>query len=654
MAMPGYVRLRRLMMPDEMMGPDMQFAPMQMPPMQQNGTGQAVGQLAGVGLSRLAKLRAPDLKPDGSSPFDKLPTAKLDGGGGGFVSGFKKLFHFRQGGKLSDALKRPGDVAVVGEEEPEAVVKLPGGETEVVPFSRLKQSTGGASGFIDPRTYGQRPVPGVMYATGGAGEAARPREVYGGPYSKIRDLLGEASSEGKPVVETANEYRPAPPVEQPTQPVPVLPEFDETQSATRRRFADMPGRWQSQLEYEQANPAQAPEGRSKWQKIRDVFEQGLQGVNAARSINPDASVAEMLAAGTTSGAIQGVRPQTVYEGRQRQRMGVDAHNLEVAQAGEDANLKRAGLLSRINLETAQAVKARQRPTVNKQHVVIDNHAYVFDPAEGTYTDANLPGGKKYKLDHDELGPYFHTDDPADPIVRPKGAELRQFIEAPVSTGGTARVPATEIYRGDRATEAANATAQQQYGRESYGDSKEEVDKKYQNDLTLWQDAQKDVAEHRAKRAALLGVASQVTALEQSRATLHRQIEQLEAKGDDGEDDKRLAKLQDRLDKEDEKYGLLLEQNKAQLGELGAFEQSIQERNGQLVRKGADGFYSLASSRPTHPGYGRRQPPPTRGGSAAPKQITAQSTEAEVRAAALAHDPPKDPEAAVAKWRKLQQ
>jgi hypothetical protein len=597
MTMPGYARLRRLMMPDEMMGPDMQaqFAPMQMqmPPMQQNGTGQAVGQLAGMGLSRLAKLRAPDLKPDGSSPFDKLPTAKLDGGGGG---GFRKLFHFRQGGKLTDALKRPGDVAEVGEEGPELVRRLRGGELEVEPATRPR--------LAHPPTESQ-PVdltlPGYQ------------------PFSRLSAAdfpttapQPEAQPE-LPAADTSFRFSQFAPLDGGKTRAPGYAgqgvQSEAGEAVTRPKVVD-------ELGYEETHPRMAHHSRI----VEALKGAGLGFLRGAAS-NPENPLAAGIGGAASLGGVSAFKPELAEQAEQNM---FTIPRLQQQRAEKSARfnerLKQAGMVADVALKTAQAAKARREPTVNKQHVVIDNHAYVFDPADGSFTDSGLRGGPKLKAGHDELGDYLYDpDEPEKPIVRPKGAELRQFVDYQPLPGGTKyHVPATTAAQGDASVAAGNATAQQQFGNQTFGDSKEEVDKKYQNDLTLWQDAQKDVAEHRAKRAALLGVASQVTALEQSRATLHRQIEQLEAKGDDGrsdEDDKRLAKLQDRLDKEDEKYGLLLEQNKAQLGELGAFEQSMAERNGQLVRKGADGFFSLASSRPTHPGYGRRQPPQMRGGSA---------------------------------------
>lgn len=386
---------------------------MQPPPMQQpqnSSLGQSLGTLAGVGFNRLRQTMAPNLKsanpmhtataaqsaditaglqkslPDVFKPGG--PTPSLNAGGGGPFGRLKKVFGFREGTKdLRPYLRRPDDEVVVGEDGPEMLRKKPGGGIEVIP-ARLGQSMNG-QGARSPAELAALGIPTdaqelpkvpvvedgreVGYNTTDTPPQQftrlrralderrslpeadiREREVYPGPYSKIRALLGAATSPDNPVAQTANEYQPATPGQQPTQPVPVLPEYDETQSQSRPKFADMPGRWRSQREYEQANPAQPPTGRSKWQKIVDVLGQGAASVNAARAINPNASGLELLAAGGTGAAVQGFRPQTIYEGRQRQRIG------EYGQREADA-LKLEGAQADVRYKNAQAGYAEARP-----------------------------------------------------------------------------------------------------------------------------------------------------------------------------------------------------------------------------------------------------------------------------------------------------
>jgi hypothetical protein len=176
-----------------------------------------------------------------------------------------------------------------------------------------------------------------------------------------------------------------------------------------------------------------------------------------------------LRGGGLVGAVEGL-VHGIAEPNVRERHWRDA---EAARTGQRLNLLDARAKEQIGLEGQTLDNAFKRSQIFKnlnpdrkplQHVTVDNRGYTFDPNDGTYTDAKLPGGPKLEKGTDELGLFLYDPaHPETPIVRPKGEELKQFVDAPLSTGGTARVSATEVYRGDRANEAANIQADAQGG-----------------------------------------------------------------------------------------------------------------------------------------------------------------------------------------------
>jgi hypothetical protein len=99
--------------------------PMQFQPVEMGGGGDA-GAMAGLaiggGIGNLLKARSPELKPQaGGNPLGALPQK-----GGGH----KFLGLFADGGSL----QHPGDMAIVGDEGPEAL-NVGRGETRIVPIS---------------------------------------------------------------------------------------------------------------------------------------------------------------------------------------------------------------------------------------------------------------------------------------------------------------------------------------------------------------------------------------------------------------------------------------------------------------------------------------------------------------------------------------
>lgn len=83
---------------------------------------EGLGGLAADGIGSAMKTRSPDLKPQGGNPLGGVQTP----GGGRH----KFLGLFKDGGTL----RKPGDVAVVGDAGPEVALRKPGGETEIIPL----------------------------------------------------------------------------------------------------------------------------------------------------------------------------------------------------------------------------------------------------------------------------------------------------------------------------------------------------------------------------------------------------------------------------------------------------------------------------------------------------------------------------------------
>jgi hypothetical protein len=113
--------------PDIAPAPVPVMQPMQFQPVEIGGgsdAGSMTGLAIGQGVGRLLKERSPDLKPQaGGNPLGDL--AQKGGGR------HKFLGLFAEGG----ALRRPGDVAVVGDAGPEVAVNVGRGETRIVPIN---------------------------------------------------------------------------------------------------------------------------------------------------------------------------------------------------------------------------------------------------------------------------------------------------------------------------------------------------------------------------------------------------------------------------------------------------------------------------------------------------------------------------------------
>lgn len=405
MTMPGFSSRfrRRLMAPgfedetEPQMGPDIQATSgwqgpqfMQPPPMlqpQNSNLGPSLGTLAGVGFNRLRQTMAPNLKSanpiqtataaqsaDITAGLQKSlsdvfkpggPTPSLNAGGGGPFGRLKKVFGFSAGtDDLRPYLRRPDDEVVVGEDGPEMLRKKPGGGIEVIP-ARLGQSMNG-QGARSPAELAALGIPADAQELPKVPVVEDGREVgYNTtdapppqPFSRLRRVLDERGM--LPAADTSVRFSDFAPLGGGKTPAPgdmgqgVQSEAGE--AVAREKFADMPGRWRSQREYEQANPATAPTGRSRFRKLVDMGLQAAQSVNAARAINPNASGIELLAAGGTGAAVQGFRPQTVYEGRQRQRLA------EYGQREADA-LKLEGARADVRYRNAVAGYAEARPDI---------------------------------------------------------------------------------------------------------------------------------------------------------------------------------------------------------------------------------------------------------------------------------------------------
>jgi hypothetical protein len=268
---------------------------------------------------------------------------------------------------------------------------------------------------------------------------------------------------------------------------------------------------EGQLSVENRYP-EAAEKRSKWRKAGDIGLAALAGF--ARGGLPGAAA---------EGILQGVRPNTMYDRRQANRVAGLESQLGEVRGRQDTALKRRGLeASVLGQEIENEMKLNPPPKpVNLQSVVIEGQAYVFNPVDGTYRAGGVgaSGKPKLKLDRDELGPYFYDpDDPERPIVRPKGAELKQFVDAPLSTGGTARLPAAEVYRGDREVEAANAGAATQHSVRTTDAANKQAEREYENSVNAWKSANSAVDEFNKTYRALQQNIAEGKALEAAGAT----------------------------------------------------------------------------------------------------------------------------------------
>lgn len=188
----------------------------QMPAPQQDDAGGNLGAgLVSLGLGALRRYTAPNLKPtDHPSIFAGAPHAsaaesmsmqrgleqslpqvfsptfkppKQDGGSflGKIGGGFRSLLGFQDGGNLTRSLKRPGDTAVVGEEEPELIRRKKDGTLEVVPLPPVVRPRSVRAEWGIPADAAE--VPKVQYgpdesAAGyDGGELVRPRRVFSPP-----------------------------------------------------------------------------------------------------------------------------------------------------------------------------------------------------------------------------------------------------------------------------------------------------------------------------------------------------------------------------------------------------------------------------------------------------------------------------------------
>lgn len=255
-ANPNYVPMRRSLFDDlDLTGgvaprrglalqPAQQPQLMAAPRMDSGGSGVAAsaGSALGSGLSSLWKLRSPDVKPQGDNPMNSL----FPQGGGRH----KFLGLFAQGGTLRQA----GDTAIVGDAGPELAVKRRGGKVDVYPvadlmgqsqglaanpdydpsartlgrgyeggfraagepqmqapapqgfaansdykpvgFRAMMQDAAPQSSFVDPRSYGGTPQPGVLYANDPQqGLAANPDYAGGVRPRRFADLISTRPAE---------------------------------------------------------------------------------------------------------------------------------------------------------------------------------------------------------------------------------------------------------------------------------------------------------------------------------------------------------------------------------------------------------------------------------------------------------------------------
>jgi hypothetical protein len=455
--------------------------PMQPPPMQSgdSGLGQAIGTLAGAGLNKLVQLRSAgsNLKPDGSSPFDSLPSAnpgKLvpdgsspfdrlspptsgplapGGGGGGLLGGVKKFFGFAGGGNLSQALRRVGDVATVGEDGPELAVKTSQG-TEIVPLAQLPfpslgdrfraavlQSDGSPSGQSSP-SYLSDAIDRKYSDSPSLTTVTRPRVVGSDPYARLRALT--TVDPNAPATDTPSGYQPAQPQPQGTIPlaqvtppspyfgrlknIPLTGEEDANDlqytdrlsqyttdapttpglgpslaTVTRPRFADPAGRLESQITYERQNPATAPQGRSFGRKIVDALEMAGVGARRGAAANPQNPLAGAVG-GAGGGAIaEVVNPNVVYRAKQDARVGRYEGELQNLRGEQESAAK-------VRTANAQAGWLEARPQIAEQRNQVaalkQEQSRIFrvlGSMKGQYLDPNNPRIAKLLSDADAAG-----------------------------------------------------------------------------------------------------------------------------------------------------------------------------------------------------------------------------------------------------------
>jgi hypothetical protein len=436
-------------------GPDIQPEPvympppvqMQMPAMQSSGPdlGQSLGQLSRAGFSRLRQTVAPDLKS--ANPMPTASAAQSED----ITAGLQKALPdaFKAGGEPAPSLKprgkflglfgeggrlrRPGDVALVGDDpargQPptEAVVNLGDGQTEVVPFTRLRR---------------------VMEEQGGPGPPPAPYEAPTVP------MTGRVRAQPAPGEEAANDARFArvlervnvgsvdAPGERVGGDLPPADLYSES-GETRPRLADRPRFLRDRIADIEANPThQNSNGRlggalkAGGRLALNVLAQGGNPVQALGA----------FATGTGIGAFDKSFDERLGEQGTARRM---RGQLAELNQQETDKLKLEDARAGVRFKKAQAVFAESRPDIERgkreDGQAKAERARIFGVLarlKGQPLDPNNPRIQKLQQDADAAGIPFDVDsfnDSRGNVVRytktdPEHPEQTVEVERNVVTG----------------------------------------------------------------------------------------------------------------------------------------------------------------------------------------------------------------------------
>jgi hypothetical protein len=329
--------------------------------------GSALGQ-------RMRQSISPTVKPAGNNPFDSLPSIAN-------AKSHKFLGLFRDGG----ALRRPGDVAVVGDAGPELAVKKPGGETQVIPLERLMRERLGSGGApqlsssgssVDPRASVSAPqtAPRASFEdlfrqryeqsqTGGAATGAQtpnvPAPASPDPYSRFRNLTpdrGAPRPDNDPLTTPTPDAVRTPPGYV-GQGIPSA----AGESTTRERIHDPRAFYQKRLNEIETQPTHQNTNSRLKGTLKSIGYGALRGM-AASPQNPLAGALGGAVTGGVVGAVDKTFDERMGENVLADRMRAKLADMNARKADD---LKLQDAQAGVRLRNAQAGYAEQRPDLER-------------------------------------------------------------------------------------------------------------------------------------------------------------------------------------------------------------------------------------------------------------------------------------------------
>lgn len=398
-------------------------------------------------------------------------------------------------------------------------------------------------------------------------------------------------------------------------------------------------RWTSPMNQEMEHNAATREAYAHPDKAHGLrrFAPVLEGF--ARGVAGTGSLAGGLGGAATGLGVSILDPRAGNKLKYGRELAQSDATLAGMHKSRQAQLDEQGKIATIENTRANTFKTLHPQPANKQHVTVNDTPYVFDPESGLYTESNLPRGTKAKAlksGSDELGPYLY--DPTDPkaeVIRPKGAELKQFIDVE----GYGRMTPAQKYAADQTREGANVGIANTFSDKQTQELNEQSEREFQDKVAAWKDADTEARDFNKLHDEL----------DDALADYQKTAETVNALANQSElSDKDAARLQEarvHYKEAENKIARL----KKQATERAGF---INSNYGDYVTYGTDERF-VTRSRPTRPSVVRRPAPQTRSAPSAGGQSASPSgppwTEEQVRARAKARG--KNEDAAVEAARK---